>query len=60
MQQRDKWLQWNQSWFNDSIMKTGEIEGTGKELENMKVKAEKKAPNVMKIYRKQKEGEMEC
>lgn len=41
-------------------MKTGEIEGTGKELENMKVKAEKKAPNVMKIYRKQKEGEMEC
>lgn len=39
-------------------MKMGEIEGPGKELENMKVKAEKKAPNVMKvaagkIYRRQ-------
>lgn len=46
-------------------MKMGEIEGVGKGLENMKVKAEKKAPNVMKvavgkIYTRQSEGEMEC
>lgn len=42
----------------------GEIEGARKELENMKVKAEKKAPNVMKvaagkIYTRPSEGEME-
>lgn len=30
-------------------MKMGEIEGARKELENMKVKAEKKAPDVMKV-----------
>ncbi len=64
-QQNDKWSQWNPNWFNDSIMKMGEIGGAGKELENMKVKAEKKAPNVMKvavgkIYTRQSEGEMEC
>lgn len=59
-----KWSQWNQNWFNDGIMKTDEIEGAREELENMKVKAEKKAPNVMKvaegkIYTRQSEGEME-
>lgn len=46
-------------------MKMGEIEGARKELENMKVKAEKKAPDVMKvavgkIYTRKCEGEMEC
>lgn len=46
-------------------MKMGEIEGAGKELENMKVRVEKKEPNVMKIavwkiYRRLSEGEMEC
>lgn len=45
-------------------MKMGEIEGGREELENMKVKAQKKAPNVMKvargkIYTRQSEGEME-
>lgn len=51
--------------FNGSIMKMGEIEGAGKELENMKVRVKNKVPNVMKvavrkIYRRLSEGEMEC
>lgn len=45
-------------------MKMGEIEGARKELENMKVKAEKKAPDVMKvavgkIYTRKSEGARE-
>lgn len=46
-------------------MKMGEIERARKKLVNMKVKAETKAPDVMKvvvgkIYTRQSEGEREC
>lgn len=63
VQQNDKWLQWNQNWFNDSVMKMGEIESA--ELEKMKARVEKKVPSVMnvavwKIYWGLSEGEMEC
>lgn len=61
MEQNDKWSQWNQNHFNDSVMKMGEIKSARIELENTKVKAEKQAANVMKvvagkIYRRQSEG----
>lgn len=35
-------------------MKTGEIEGAREELENMKVKAETKVPDVMKVAVREK------